>query len=330
MKPLFYLLYVLAMLTIPGHASELMFFADDHYKALGQPLLKATAVNPVLEEMSNSTIRISLANVGLAQELVPTGIGGSGADVSNEAKEELHNVDASNITARLSGSGPVVVTSGPWAIESLPAGGLAQMNFNVTTGEGAEGWYNLWLDMEYEHQADYKVSNGSSSSLYRSSNSSQRISILVRGPDRSFKVEAVRSDLYPGANGTILAVIKNDGVDEAKDCKARLLAVPPFRSTPARYSLGNLQPGQAAIARLPVAVDSRAAINEYRLDCEIAYDNRIVVVSIPVLVKKGPDLFSSSQFKAVLFLASTIGAALLWLKARPGRTTKRWKRWHPR
>ena len=75
---------------------------------------------------------------------------------------------------------------------------------------------------------DVKISNGNSSSLYRPSNSSQKISILVRGPDRSLKVEGVVSDLYPGANGTILAVIKNNGLDVARNCTARLMAVPPF------------------------------------------------------------------------------------------------------
>jgi hypothetical protein len=323
------LLYVLAILMIPGYASELMFFADDHYKAVGGPLLKASAINPVLDEMSNSTIRIYLANAGLIEELVPTGIGGSEEDISSEADQELRNVDASNITARLSGSGPVIVTSGAYRVESLPSGGLALMSFNVSAGEGAVGWYNLRLDIEYENQVDYKVDNGSGSSLYQSSNTSQRISVLVLGFDRSFKVEGVYADLYPGANGTIMAVIKNGGAYEAKDCIARLLAAPPFRSTQERYDIGSILPGQAAVIRLPIGVDSGAAVDEYSLDCEIAYDNRTVTVSIPVIVKKSPD-FYGGQAIAVLLLASAIGLVLLWRKSWLGRNARRLRRWHSR
>ena len=211
--------------------------------------LKASAVNPVLEPGTNSTLRITLENAGLIQELIPNKAGDA-AEISSEASEELHSVDAVNITAKLSGNGPVVVTSGPYSLGSLPTGGVAQLDFNVTTGKGADGWYSLLLETEYEHQMDVKVSNGSSSSLYRPSNSSQKISILVQGPDRSLKVEGVVSDLYPGANGTILAVIKNNGLDVARNCTARLMAVPPFRSSSERYGLGDLQPGQAVVARL--------------------------------------------------------------------------------
>jgi hypothetical protein len=182
----------------------------------------------VLEPGTNSTLRITLENVGLVQELIPNKAGDTN-EISAEAKDELHSVDADNITARLSGSGPVVVTSAPRVLAYLPTGGVAQLDFNVTTGVGADGWYSLLLETEYEHQMDVKVSNSSSSSLYRPSNSSQKISILVQGPDRSLKVEGVVSDLYPGGNGTILAVIKNNGQDVARNCTARLMAVPPLQ-----------------------------------------------------------------------------------------------------
>ena len=207
-------------------------------------------------------------------------------------------------------------------------GSVVQLDFNVTTGKGADGWYSLLIETEYEHQMDVKVSNGSSSSLYRPSNSSQKISILVQGPDRSLKVEGVVSDLYPGANGTILAVIKNNGLDVARNCTARLMAVPPFRSSSERYGLGDLLPGQAVVARLAAAVDGNAAIREYRLACEIVHDNQTNMVSLPVMLKKSPDSFLGSLVIAVPFLALVGGIALLWREKqkRSGRTFRRRKR----
>ena len=319
---------MLTTLVTTGCAEDLMFFADDHYKSAGEPLLKASAVNPVLEPGTNSTLRIILENVGLIQELIPNKPGDA-AEISTEAMEELHSVDAANITAKLSGNGPVIITSGPYSLASLPTGDVAQLDFNVTTGVGADGWYSLLLETEYEHQMDVKISNGNSSALYRPSNSSQKISILVRGPDRSLKVEGVVSDLYPGANGTILAVIKNNGLDVARNCTARLMAVPPFRSSSERYVLGDLQPGQAAVVRLSATVDDNAAVREYRLACEVVHDNQTVMVSLPVLLKKSPDSFPSSLVIAVSFLALVGGIALLMRKKlkRSGRTLRRRKKW---
>lgn len=322
------LLCVLATLVATVCAEDLMFFADDHYKAAGEPLLKASAVNPVLEPGTSSTLRITLENVGLLQELIPN-IAGDAAEISAEAREELHSVDAVNITAKLSGNGPVIVTSGPYSLGSLPTGSVAQLDFNVTTGKEADGWYSLLLETEYEHQMDVKASNGSSSSLYRPSNSSQKISILVQGPDRSLKVEGVVSDLYPGANGTILAVIKNNGLDIARNCTARLMAVPPFRSSSERYDMGDLPPGQVSVARLDATVDGNAAVREYRLACEIVHDNQTDMVSVPVLLKKSPDSFPSSLIIAIPFLALLGGIALLWREKQKhsGRTFRRRKRW---
>jgi len=320
------LLCVLAMLVATGCAEELMLFTDNHYKAAGEPELKASAVNPVLEPGTNSTLRITLENVGLTQELIPNKAGDS-SEISAEAIDELHNIDADNITARLSGSGPIVVTSGPYSLANLPAGGVVQLDFNVMTGKGASGWYSLLLETDYEHQIDVKVSNGSSSFLYRPSNSSQKISVQVQVPDKSLKVEGVISNLYPGANSTILVAIKNDGLDVARNCTARLMAMQPFRSSSERYGLGDLQPGQAVVARLTATVDGDAAIREYRLACEIVHDDQTIMVSLPVLLKTSPDSLSGRLTIAVPFLALLGGIALLWRKKRPARTFRRRKRW---
>jgi hypothetical protein len=328
MKPPFPLLCLFALLMALGCAEEeLMFFADDHYKAIGEPELRASAVNPVLEPGSNSTLRVILANAGRLLELIPTQLGGNETDVSYEALEELHNVDANNINLKLSGSGPVVVTSGPYSLASLPSGDVAQLNFSITAGDGAEGWYSLMLGLEYEYQMDVKASNGSASSLYRPANASQKISVLVTAPDQSFKVLGVSSDLYPGANGTILAVIKNAGHIVARNCSARLLAAPPFRSDSQRHSLGDLPPGQAFVTRLPAAVDGKAAIREYRLACEIVYDNQTAMVSIPVLLGNSPNLFPGGRLAVGASILAIGLIAGLWFKRGPGRTLRRRKRW---
>lgn len=307
-----------------------MFFPDDHYKAIGEPMLKASALNPFLEQGKNSTLRIALANMGVAQELIPNRLGENKTDVSSEAREELQDVDAANIIAKLFSSGSVAVTSGPHSLDFLPSGGLVLLDFNLSASEVAEGWYSLLLDLEYEHQIDVKASNSGISSLYRPDNVSQRISVLVLNSDQSFQVEGSSSDLYPGANGIVKAVIKNSGRGVARNCTARLLASPPFQSASIRRHLGDLGPGQAVVANLPAAVDNKAEVKEYLLACEIVHDNRTATVSIPVLLKNKPDLLPGGQLIMVVMLTLVV-IALLGFKRGPGRrgtlrSLRIWKR----
>jgi hypothetical protein len=333
MKPPFPLLCLFALLMALGCAEEeLMFFADDHYKAICEPMLKASAINPFLEQGNNSTLRIALANVGLAQELIPNRPGENNTEVSSEAREELHDADAVNIIAKLSSSGSVVVTSEPHRLDFLPRGGLALLNFDLRASEVAEGWYSLLLDLEYEHQTDVKAINGSISSLYRPANASQKISVLVQDSDQSFKAEGASSDLYPGANGTIMAVIKNTGWSMAKNCSARLLASPPFRSASLRLNLGDILPGQATVAKLPATVDGKAEVREYRLACEIVHENQTAIVFIPVLLVNRPSLFPGSYLIIGVVILALGLIALQMFKRGPGRRVtlrsfRRWKRW---
>ena len=308
MKAFFSLIFVFAMLTVIGcSAEELMFFADDQYKAIGQPVLKASAINPFLQQGKNSTLRIVLANVGQPHELIPNRQGENKSDVYREAREELHNVDAINLVAKLSSRGSVAVTTEPHRLDLLPSGGVAFLDFNITPSRAAEGWYSLPLDLVYEHQIDVKVSNGSISSLYRPANVSQRIAILVGGSSQSLKVEGASTDLYPGANGTIVAAIKNAGGSVARNCTARLLASPPFRPATLRVNLGDLKPGETTIAKLPSAVDDEAQVREYLLASEIVHDNQTALVSIPVMLGKKPAAFPGSH----LIIAAAILALVL-------------------
>ena len=95
---------LLAMLCSDASAEDLIFFADDHYKALGAPVINASVVNPALEE-GDSVLRIALANDGRLEELMPINASGSEADLQREMEEEQKCADALNLRATLSGDG---------------------------------------------------------------------------------------------------------------------------------------------------------------------------------------------------------------------------------
>jgi hypothetical protein len=145
---LLHIISILLLLAGTGQAEDLIFFADDHYKSLGQPELTASVANPALVP-GDSALRINLANVGELNELMPINESGSNEDILLEMNAEMQSSDALQINAVLGGAGPIKVAAGPQnsnqQIEILPAGGAAMLQFNITAQENASGWYALPL-----------------------------------------------------------------------------------------------------------------------------------------------------------------------------------------
>jgi hypothetical protein len=162
---LLHVICILLLLTGMGLAEDLIFFADDHYKSLGQPVLMASVANPALVP-GDCILRINLANVGELEELIPINESGSNEDILLEMKTEMQSCDALNINAALTGAGPIKVTTGPQHIKALPAGGAAMLQFNITAQKNASGWYALPLSVDYERQVDVSVKSGEVFPLY--------------------------------------------------------------------------------------------------------------------------------------------------------------------
>jgi hypothetical protein len=179
-------------------AEELIFFADDHYKVLGEPELQASAINPMIEPGKSAVLRVVLANNGRVEELVPINGNGSKADVVLEMQEEQRSVDALNITARLLGDEHISITSSPCHIDSLPTGSVTQMEFELSADEVASGWHDLLLNVDYEHQMDTSVFEGVASPLYQPDNISQVLRVMVQGSEGPVRILGVKSDISQG------------------------------------------------------------------------------------------------------------------------------------
>ncbi len=318
MKQLLLVICIMALIQLAS-ADDLIFFADDHYKVIGAPQLEASAANPVFDSGSDAVLRISLANRGRIDELIPTQENGSAADAAKEMHEEMHSIDALNITAQFHGNSDVNVTSGLCNIDSLPSGSVAQMVFNISIGTGASGWYELPLHLDYEHQADVVVSGGLISPLYQPDNTSQGIRIFVQGKD-SLSVEGVKSDLSPGGRGTILAAIKNGGSDVLRNCTARLITAPPFRSSGTAH-LGDIAANQLAVANFAAEVDGNASIQDYRLACELDYDGGSAVLSVPVTLRNTSNQIIYASIFVIVMIA--IGGIFMVWRKRSKRSLRR-------
>ncbi len=314
------------VLSGPSSASDKIAFVGDYYKVEGEPLLRATAVNPALPPGENVTLRLVLVNDGWVEGLIPGDIApGEEAEAAQEMLAELCCVDAANVRARLSSSGPIRVVSGPVSLDSLPAGETVPLEFSLQVGKSADGVYRLPLSLEYEHQIDVSISNGQPSPLYLPAE--KRLEIRVEVEDvSSIAVVGARSDLRPGKNGTVTLAIRNAGMKTLVGCTAWLATDLPIDSLVLddEVLLGDLGPGQVVVARFGVGVDEDASAQEYDLDCNI--DHLRGVASAPFTVVVEND--SKMSLLAVPLVIAVL-AGLVLIQRRRSRRVKslRRRRW---
>ena len=329
MKPIFplQLLCAFAVIVSLGCGEDLIFFADDHYKAVGMPEIVASVADPVLA-VGKDVLVVTLANDGRLEELIPISGNGSREDISREMAEEMHGIDALDITATLAGTGPVGVDSGPQSIESLPAGSLASVAFNLTVGGGEGGWTSLPLRLDYERQVDVSVSDGEVSPLLLPANATLEVKVLApsSGP---LRVLGTKSDLAPGKSGDLMIVIKNDGPEDLHNCSARLEAMPPFRwdgNGGKEYFLGDINSGALAVASFSLSVDGDAALQDFQLGCRVNSREGRFLFSFPLALDADDSGFWLPAMIAAIVFAVVVGAAFIFLK-RKDLLRRRRRRW---
>jgi len=276
---------MLLFLLSVAEAEDLIFFADDHYKAVGLPVLNASVPNPVLPR-GQAAFEVVLANSGRLEELMPISGNGSQQDIQREMEEEMHSVDALSIEATLEGSGQVRVASGPVHIERLASGSLAVADFNLSVGSGEGSWIELPLHLSYERQADVSVSDGSVSPLYEPENITLMLRVLAPVTS-TMAVLATKSGLSPGGSGEILIFLENRGLEDQHNCTARLAAQAPFHVLKGESSLGDLPAGAVATAVFSLSVDETASLQEYQMSCEVLADEGRIMLSFPLDLAPG-------------------------------------------
>jgi hypothetical protein len=296
-------IFLLIVLCMHCHAEDLLFFTDDHYKALGSPRLDASVINPILQP-GEAVLRIALANNGRVEELMPIMANGSAEDRELEMEEEMHIADAFSVTAALYGSGPVQVISGPQNIADLPAGSRKEMRFNLSLQDGSSGWHDLLLLSDYEHQVDVSVSDGAVLPLYQPDNDSKSLRIFIAGSEGVLKVLGTDSNLAPGGSGALNAAIKNVGQKPLRNCSALLMASPPFRVSGVQSPLGDLPPGGFGMASFFISVDGNATLQEYQLICQVGHDDGREILSLPItLTGSPPNTWQMPLIVAIIIIA---------------------------
>ncbi|OPY53356.1 MAG: hypothetical protein A4E49_01463 [Methanosaeta sp. PtaU1.Bin112] len=318
---------ILLVFASTGLAEDLIFFADDHYKSLGRPEIVACVATPVLLP-EDSILRVSLANAGELRELIPINESGSNDDIFQEMMAETKSCDALNINAVLGGTPAIKVASAQQNIDVLPAGSATMLQFHIITQKNASGWYSLPLSVEYERQVDVSVKSGEVFPLYEAERQNITCDVFVSGFNQTLHISGIKSQLYPGGQGSIRMIIGNDGATTLYNCSAGLLAAPPLYVESPTVLLGDLDPGSLHVMEFEVRADGNASLHDYQLACEILCQEKSIIVPLQVSLSEVGFLGTFSRPEYVLggLAVAGLAAFLIWWRGdrKLGRKRRRW------
>jgi hypothetical protein len=141
---------------------------------------------------------------------------------------------------------------------------------------------NLQLSYKYQNNTQVSgdnldpatglVTNQGVGVWYENKTQNQTIMVQVK-KEPYFEATNVTGDLYPDKGGMLYVTYKNTGEEPAKDATVRVSASDPFSTTDDQAFLGNLKPGESAVAAFDMAVDKTATSKPYSLDSEILYED---------------------------------------------------------
>ncbi len=328
MRRILELICILMLLSSVKGAEELIFFADDYYKVIGSPKLAAFVVNPVIA-LDNKIVTIALANNGIVEEIIPINNSLS-YDAAQELTEEMRSVDAINVVASLINNEIGKAFNNTQSISFLPSGSVEFLIFNISGEALSNGWQELLLELEYEHQVDVGIYNGGPSPLYQQDKIFLPIKILIKDAKDSLKVLSAKSEFYPWGSGLLLTSIENEGPTSMENCTARLIAAPPFSSVNDPLVLGDIGPGEIVVARHPLKVEAKTSPSDYELTLYITHRNGTAVLSVPLTIEKSSNPLTSYLFMFIAFV--TLGFALIVVVARfkksgPRKSLRRGRLW---
>ena len=226
----------------------------------------------------------------------------------------IHNsgfVDAASAVLKIArnGNSPVIPTESSVYIGEFPANGTVETRFKVSVSrEAGEQKYPLDVFLIYKDQSGDTVTSDILT-----------VGIPVQGKIE-FMVTGNPASLQAGEKGVIEVEYQNTGAATAYSAQARISAVDPFTSKDDTAFLGDLQPGQTAVARYEVSVDESATIKEYGLDSEIRYrdalGNSQISDTMKVKITIGESSILIPVIAGVLLLLGASGAAYYFIRKK--------------
>jgi len=139
------------------------------------------------------------------------------------------------------------------------------------------------------------------------------VGVPVGGKIR-FDVISPMVSMHIGSAEEILVEYENAGKTDVYSAQARLIASDPFTCSEDTAYLGDLGPGEHAVARFSISADKSATVKEYGLDTEVRYRDALdnSRISDPMVVKV--EVVGRTGIEQVLYspvIMSIIGAVVV-------------------
>jgi len=187
----------------------------------------------------------------------------AGADgYLNVTIKNTGSLDGSKATVKITrnDNSPVTPVDTSVYVGEFPAGSTRSCQYKVTVADTAQNKsYPVDVVVVYQNkEGDFVTSR------------TETLGVDV-GNKVDFEILSPMAEMNPGSTKTIRVEYRNIGNSTIKSARARISAVNPFTSTSDIAYLGDIEPGQSAVASFELSVARDATLKEYGLDSEIRY-----------------------------------------------------------
>lgn len=207
-----------------------------------------------------------------------------------------------NAIANLSriGNSPIIPVSNSVYLGSFTPGSESTAKYKVSVAKDAEPQdYPIGIAITYENADGETITTPS-----------QKVGVPV-GSEVDFTITSYTPKLNPGKKGYIEVTYKNDGSAPVYGVEVRISAVDPFTSNDDLSYLGDIQPGESAVARFGLTVDQIADSKGYGLDSEIKYRDALDDSHVSDTIKVPIDVVPTEGVAALLSNPVVIGVLLV-------------------
>jgi hypothetical protein len=201
------------------------------------------------------------------------------------------SLDGSKATVKITrnDNSPVTPVDSSVFVGDFPAGSTRSCQYKVTVADTAQNKsYPVDVAVVYQNKEGDVVTSRT-----------ETVGVNV-GNKVDFVILSPPAQMSPGSKKTIQVEYKNIGNSTIKSAQARISAVDPFTSTSDVAYLGDLAPGQSAVASFQISVASDATIKEYGLDSEIRYRDALDTTYISDPMKVSIDVKDLTGFAGII------------------------------
>lgn len=261
------------------------------------PVVIKSAIN--LEIVNTSCENINAGGEGF----VTLTLKNTGKDTGQKTYAELKQIEKS----------PVQPVEGTAYIGEFKPGNLTEVKFRVSVSKNAE-------PQEYPAEVIVKYNNNDGESMQTPS---ETFGIVVGGKI-DFTVVSGPDTIESGQKKIIHVTYKNIGNATAYSAETRISAVDPFSSNDDLAFLGDLTPGETAVASFELDAGAEATEKIYGLDSEVRYRDALDTsqisdtVKVEIQVTKPNPIVSliTNPIVILLILAAIVGGGYYLKKKR--------------